>query len=211
MMNDAHNCRVGIVEDDKAFRRSFVSFLASRRSVCCVSEWSSAEDFIRDGPKDLDILFIDIKLPGMSGLDLAASLSIINPDLKRVIITTLATTEHIMHALRSGCLGYMLKHEIETADSIIHSLMNGGAIITPTVAFRVMQTFRKVSDVELKLTHREMQILQLVVDGLDVNRVARFLGISIHTVRDHIKNIYRKMNVSNRMEMLKVAKRMGLV
>jgi DNA-binding NarL/FixJ family response regulator len=203
------NSNIGIVEDDTIFRKRFAEHLAGCEFVSSVREWKSAEDFITENTDNLDILFIDINLPGMSGIDLSASLSVTRPDLKRVILTTLSTNEHIMSALRSGCIGYMLKQEIEESDSIIKILMAGGALITPSIALHVMQTFRKINDGELNLTHREKQILELVIDGSDVQRVSEFLDISIHTVRDHVKNIYRKLNVSNRVELINVAKRMG--
>ena len=204
--------KVGIVEDDDKFLNHLKDRLNGYEPATVVNEWKSAEEYWQDPEsKNLDVLLLDIRLPGMTGIELAGLLSLNNPEIRKIILTTVNSDEIIFQALRHGCLGYILKSELKDIGGILEIVMSGGAFITPTIAFRVLNNFKGQDKLEESetLTSREQQILEQMVSGHPVAKVAEIFDISINTVRNHVKNIYQKLNVKNRQEMMRKANQMG--
>ena len=119
----------------------------------------------------------------------------------------------IFDALKAGALGYIYKDELETINDVVSQVMSGGAIITPTIALRVLDTFKQPIKFkpETDLTKREKQVLGLLVSGVKTKDAATTLQISHDTIRNHIKNIYKKLNVNSKVEMMRKASDMGLL
>ena len=203
---------VGLVENDAHFREQMKPAIAAAPGVAQVYQWESAEVFWRDpnGLK-LDLLFLDVMLPNMSGVELARHLSQRNPEIALVMLTNLNSDEMIFEALRNGAVGYLLKSEVEDIGRVIETISRGGGIITPTIAFRVLSSFKKgASPATPQLTERERAILDHMVCGRTTARVAELLGVSRFTVQDHVKNIYKKLNVHTRAAMVKRAAELNL-
>ncbi|MCC6276055.1 MAG: response regulator transcription factor, partial [Leptospiraceae bacterium] len=95
--------------------------------------------------------------------------------------------------------------ELGTLETIIQTVIEGGAVITPTIALRVFSSFRKDKSKVLEMTDREKQVLELLVRGKSVVSVAVFLDLSVHTVQGYVKAIYKKLNVHNRAELTQKA------
>ena len=187
--------------------------LLAMPNVGDVLAWPSAEEFWRDrsGPP-LDLLYVDVHLPHMSGVDLVEIVRGKFPDLPIVMLTGVASDETIFQALRVGATGYLLKAEVDNIVEYTRMALEGGAAMTPGIALRVLQSFRKSSSgEEPNLTTREQQVLKLLVEGLSGPDVARRLGVSENTMRTHIKNVYRKLNVKSRVEMMHRAADLGLL
>lgn len=204
---------IGIIENDPKFREYLRNSLQNEEDVLEVLTWSSAEEYLRDRNRIRpELLFIDIMLGGMNGVDLAGKISETNPEIKKVVLTNMNSEETIFNALRNGCLGYVLKAELEQISGVFRTIMNGGAVITPTIALRVLSNFRvqPVEDAEI-LTTREKQLLGQLACGYDTAKVAEMAGITINTMRNHIKNIYRKLNVNNRQAMMRRASELGFL
>ena len=199
---------VGIVEDDPVFGNHFREQLAASPHVIEARLWSSAEEFSQMDLEPMpDILFIDINLPGSNGIDLASNLTLQFSEIKKIIITSLDTDEKLFQALKAGCLGYILKSEMDEVHEIINIVINGGAIITPTIAYHIMKDFqkKKLETDDDALTNKEQQTLELIGRGYTTDKVASMMDISINTVRVHVKNIYKKLNINSRTELIRKA------
>ncbi len=210
---DPANIVVGLVENDAAFEAKIRAELEKVQEVREIRSWHSAEIFWRDSRgRGIDLLFLDIKLPGMDGVELAGRIAERDPDTGIVMLSNLNSDHLIFQALRNGAIGYLLKSELGDIGETVRTILSGGATITPTIALRVLTSFRKSNPVlDGGLTDREKQILELMVSGKTIARVADTVGISVNTVNHHAKNIYRKLNVHNRTELARKAAEAGLL
>ncbi|MCB1171037.1 MAG: response regulator [Leptospiraceae bacterium] len=205
--------RTGVVENDEQYRTYLISELSRIPFIASgIRSWSSAEQFLHEeNRKDLDLLLLDIDLSGISGVQLAGILALQQPELPIVILSNLTSDEAIFEAIKNGVKGYLLKSELSSLEDAIHVVMGGGAMITPTIALRVMSSFQKVPASGPDLTDRERQILELMVRGKTIKSVADFLMLSPHTVHDHVKRIYKKLEVHNRAELVRKVQELQLI
>ncbi|TGL61313.1 DNA-binding response regulator [Leptospira ognonensis] len=166
---------------------------------------SSAEDFIKNGLKiNYDLVYLDINLHSMNGLELMKYTSSRGLNIKYVILSTVFSDNIVFESLENGAIGYLLKSEASDLLDITHTFLNGGSVITPTIAFLVQKKFKKNQvDGYERLTERERQILEEVIKGYTADEVAKFFGLSTHTVRTQIRSIYVKLNVNNRTMLMK--------
>ena len=205
---------IGIVENDEQFGVFLKERLESWKEVSSVHIWPTGEMMWRDSKlPGLDLALLDIHLPGLSGVELAGMLSEKYPDLKKIMLTSLQSDEIVFQALKAGAVAYVLKSEMDDIQEVIRIVLNGGAVITPTVALRVMRHFQRdkstIQDLS-QLTVREKQILEELSSGASPREMAETPHLSIHTVRQHKKNIYSKLQVSSRAELGKRLKQMGI-
>ena len=147
---------------------------------------------------------MDIRLPGMSGIQCAARLKELLPKTQILMLTAYSDNDNIFEALKAGASGYLLKNipAAELIQSII-AVLEGGAPMTGQIARRVIEAFRKPAYKEpegAELTSREKEILQLIARGFAHQEIGSQLGISAGTVRNHIGHIYEKMHVRCRAE-----------
>lgn len=204
---------LGVVENDEEYQAMLRTELERLPRIGRLETWSSAEAFWRDRKgRKLDLLFLDIRLPGMDGVTLAGMVADRDPDVAIVMLSNLNSDHLIFQALRNGAIGYVLKSELEDIATTVETILSGGATSTPTIAFRVLTSFRKSNPVkEARLSPRETQILELMVKGKTLAQVGDHLGTSLNTVRNQAKSIYRKLNVHNRMELAREAAAAGLL
>ncbi|MBI3395878.1 MAG: response regulator transcription factor [Spirochaetia bacterium] len=205
--------RLGIVENDETFREEVMRRLGEFPSSAGVTGWPSAEQFLRDPRhKEIDVLFLDIMLSGVSGIDLVRTLSERYPDMRVVMLTNMNSDAMVFDSIKNGALGYILKSELGNLADIINVVADGGATITPTIALRVFSSFRRVADPGgPNLTDRERQVLSLMVKGKSISAVASFLGLSDHTIHGYVKSIYKKLNVHNRAQLATKAQELSLL
>jgi DNA-binding NarL/FixJ family response regulator len=149
------------------------------------------------------IVIVDIMLPGMNGAKLVSHISQGNKDAQCMICSMYDDDEFIFSALKNGALGYILKDS--TRDQIIAALIGleqGGSPMSPYIARRVIDSFREQSRKEPLeiLTDREIQVLHHVSKGLTYREISDTIHISYETVKQHIKNIYHKLHVQNKVE-----------
>ncbi|MBE7437883.1 MAG: response regulator transcription factor [Spirochaetales bacterium] len=203
---------IGLVENDQEYRQTVKQQLEQISMVSRVQEWHSAEEFLRDSERSkLDLVFLDIMLPLMSGVDLAREIANKQPDLKIIMLSSMNSDGLIFESIKNGALGYVLKSELEDLQSIIETVQRGGAIITPTIALRVFSSFRRLPQNAPDLTERERQVLELMVRGKTVVAVAEFLDLSAHTVQGYVKAMYKKLNVHNRAGLALKARELRLM
>ena len=193
---------IAVVEDNKSFRDSLVELIRSTEGFELVGEYSNAEEALGLADKKPQIVILDIVLPRMSGLDLLKKIKMQNPGIQFLICSGHDDDDRIFSALEAGASGYILK-DFNSSQIIeaIRELSNGGAPMSPYIAKRVIGSFqKKTNGVEQLLTDREKEILEQASRGLMYKEIAGNLGISHETVKRHLKNIYHKLHVQNKIE-----------
>ncbi len=206
--------RIGIVEDHREFRQGLTFLLEGIPGYEVAWSCASAEEASQQ-IKPADVILLDINLPGLSGIDSIPLLRKSMPDARIIMLTILEEPGYILQAIMAGADGYILKkvHPHKIPESIQH-VLEGGAVLTPDVARQVFNHFRGVAapaNETAELTSREKEILALLVDGHINEQIAEKLFISQQTVRSHIKNIYSKLQVHNRAEVVARALRENLL
>ena len=199
---------IAIVEDLKEVAIELSHIINEEKGFVCNQVYFNAEEAITFLSKNpVDIVLIDIGLPGMSGIEAIIHLKQIVPQTEFCMFTVFEDDEKIFKSLKAGAKGYVLKNEDPTA--IVHSLKDlskGGSPMNPIIARKVIDSFSRVSiqgkDVNnnLPLSPREMEILELLSKGLLYKEISQSLGITVGTVKQHIHKIYHKLQVNNKTE-----------
>lgn len=201
--------KLAIVEDDLLIKESLETFMTTHPSINLVFGVTSVESFLEKARSPLkpkiDVLILDIGLPGMSGIQGIYHIRQKYPDLDIIILTTFEEDDKIVDALCAGACSYISKRtplvKIREAIFIVN---NGGAYMSPSIARKIAERFMpKRHKKESVLSERQMQIVQALVDGLSYKMIGDKLNISLDTVRDHIKRIYRVLEVNNKVEVIK--------
>ncbi|MBS1642144.1 MAG: response regulator transcription factor [Bacteroidetes bacterium] len=202
---------VGLIEDDPKLRLNFETFFKLDKEVDVVFSYSSIEQFLANKNSityDPFIVFLDIGLPGISGLE---GVSIINKQYKEthlVILSGNNDEEVIWQAISKGANGYLLKPvSLQEIKKQIEIVKNGGALISPEIAQIIIGRVnnlgqKKQQPVSDKLTARENDVIEQLVNGFTYKEIANVLGISATTVNDHLKNIYNKLGVNSKAELI---------
>jgi DNA-binding NarL/FixJ family response regulator len=167
----------------------------------------------------IDAVLMDIEMPGMDGIAATAAVRERYPHVRVIMLTVFDDEQRIFQAIQAGAMGYLLKDEPPTAlRDAIRVIMDGGAPMSPTIAARALQLLRDPTRAaraaeppEAELTRRETDVLQQLAEGLEYQEIATNLFISPATVRKHIENIYRKLQVNNKMRAVNKASRQGLI
>lgn len=160
-----------------------------------------------------DVILMDIEMPVMNGISAAAQISERFPEIKIIMLTVFDDEDKIFKAIKSGASGYLLKDEsIEKIVESIDMVLNGGAPMSATIASKTLKLLKQSSDIiqedskeDFKLSKREVEVLELLKKGFDYNQIAEKLFISPFTVRKHIENIYKKLQVNNKMQAVQKA------
>ncbi|HUH39633.1 MAG TPA: response regulator transcription factor [Castellaniella sp.] len=161
------------------------------------------------------LALIDLELGDGHGADLIAWLADQQPECIPIVATIFDDDEHLMRALKAGAQGYVLKDQSPELISLqLHGIRDGLLPLSPAIARRLIQHFQKAVPVpgsESGLSGREREVLGLLAKGLRLVDIAHALEISHHTVGDHVKSIYRKLNIGSRAEAALEARRLGLI
>jgi DNA-binding NarL/FixJ family response regulator len=197
--------RVALVEDQCDTRESWSRLISSLPDFTCACTCASAEEALQMIPMEKpDVILMDVFLPHMSGIECTSRLKAMLPGTPIVMLTASDEDEILFLALESGADGYLLKRtkptELRTA---LLDVMSGGAPMTSEIARHVVASFRRKGggvDPSVSLTAREEETLVLLTKGYSNKEIADHLGLSIETVRSHLKNIYTKMHVRTRTE-----------
>lgn len=168
---------------------------------------------------NIDLILMDIEMPKMNGIDAANFVKQKYPQIKIIMLTVFDNDENIFNAIKAGADGYLLK-EVNPKDlhQGILDTMNGGATMTPSIAMKTLKLFRNPIDFEtvvncddVKLTAREVEVLEQLSKGLKYNAIADNLFLSVGTIRKHVENIYTKLQVHNKLEAIQKAKNNNLI
>jgi len=194
-----------VVEDDRGLREQLVKILNSAPGIRSVGAYTSGEDAVRLVPlKKPDVVLMDIRLPGMSGIDCVAELKHILPELHIIMLTVYEDSESIFRALKAGANGYLVKSSPPAKLlEAIQDVSKGGAPMSSPIARKVVQHFHLLRPTETReedLSPREREVLDLLASGYIYKEIGDKLGIGVETVRTYVKNICEKMHVRSRLE-----------
>jgi len=167
--------------------------------------FSSAEELLPYINEMSGIAIVDIKLPGMNGAKLVAEITQFNKKLQCIICSLYDDDEFIFLALKNGALGYLLKDSSGTEIlAALEELTQGASHMSPYIARRVIESFRETPEKKVSelLSEREYEVLQYVALGLIYKEIGEKLFISHETVKQHIKHIYQKLHVQNKIAAL---------
>ncbi len=202
--------RVSIVEDTDDIREALRVLIHGSSGFECIHVFPDAESALERIPEqEIDVVLMDIHLPGLDGIECMSKLSERMPGTQFMMCTVYDDDDHVFHALQSGASGYLLKRTSPAQIlEAIRDLHEGGSPMSSEIARRVVQSMQKQkkhSDSAEVLTDREKEILDYLAKGYLYKEIATELFISKETVKKHIHNIYDKLHVQTRTEALNKA------
>jgi DNA-binding NarL/FixJ family response regulator len=208
--------RVAIVEDDRTTRQGLAMLIEGTAGYECVGQYRSVEEALRTGPAEPDVILLDINLPGVPGTEGVKLLRERNPSTQVVMLTVFDAQDHVFESICNGACGYLLKKTppARLLEAIAEAHL-GGAPMTPEIARRVVTLFQEAppqrKDEDHGLSDRELSVLGLLAEGYSYAALSGQLGITINTVRNHIRGIYEKLHVHSRSEAVSKAIRKRMI
>lgn len=199
--------KIGIIEDDSFVRNELVDIIKMSNKLEYVLSSESAENFLKYFPENLDIILLDIELPGISGIEAIPKIKQKSPEVEVVILTAFKESDRIFKALRAGASGYILKdNTLDTIEQTLIEVKEGIPALSPDIARRMITFFNKKPSVvkDIQLTNREAEVLRYLIDGLSYQGIAGELNNSINSIRYHVKNIYKKLHINSRPALVKL-------
>lgn len=216
-MKANHPISIWIIEDHAAFRTNLTEIVNASKTVRCERNFSSCEEALESlaaTNRPPQAMLVDLALPGMSGIDGLKKIQEINGDIKCIVLTSSDRQKNVIDAIRAGALGYLLKNTaVEKIIWGIEDVMNGGASLDPQIATLVLEAFQntKAPQNECDLTDREIEVLQYLAAGKIIKEIADLLNLSSNTVKFHIANTYKKLNVQSQAGAVAKGIRKGII
>jgi DNA-binding NarL/FixJ family response regulator len=218
--------KVYVVEDQTKILKNQLKLLEASKDLQIIGTALSGETAVEEVPKLLpDVLLLDLGLPRMSGIDVTRVVKKISPAVEILIFTIFDEEDKVLEAVQAGASGYLLKGT--PADRIVEAIKevkSGGTVIQPNLARKLLKHFRVTGPGEAELppqasaepvlrplSEREKEILQLIAKGVSNSEAARLLTVSKATIRTHLEHIYRKLEVTNRVEAVTEGLRKGII
>ncbi len=215
------NYKIAIAEDNTFLANSLIEKLSFfKADLKYVFRARDGKELIEklESYSEIDLILMDIKMPNMNGIEATKIIKNRFPTIKIVMITVFDDDENIFQSIQSGANGYLLKEA--TAEELhkgIIDVMNGGATMTPSIAMKTLKILQNAEitkyeeNSDIKLSKREKEVLEQLSKGLGYQLIAEKLFVSPATIRKHIENIYRKLQVHNKIEALEKARRHRLL
>jgi DNA-binding NarL/FixJ family response regulator len=208
--------RVILADDHKLVRAGFRAMLKTLRDVEVVGETENGREALELIRKHMpDIALLDITMPGLTGLEVAARVSAELPRVRVIILSMHTEDEYIVQAIRAGIAGYLLKNaepmELELA---IRSALGGDIYMSPGISRRVVHEFARKTNFTTTmdlLSPRQREILQLLAEGNSNKEIATVLKLSIKTVETHRKELMERLGLHDVASLVRYAIRMGIV
>lgn len=226
-LTEMKTTKVIIVDDHKLFREGIKRILDFEDALEVVAEGSDGTDIIPLTQKcEYDVIIMDINMPTINGIDATKELLKIQPDAKVIILSIHDDENYVMHALKMGAKGYLLKEmDADTLIEAVKIVGDGGCFIHPKVTHNLVNEYRRLASREHHfvqnerkiapplhlLTRRECEVLQMLADGMSNRSVGESLFISEKTVKNHVSNILQKINVNDRTQAVVTAIKNGWV
>lgn len=208
-----------LADDHTLFRKGIRNLLEQMQGFEVMGEAASGEEAVNQARELVpDVILMDIKMPVFSGIEATGYILQENPHIGVILVTMFDDYESVFSGMRAGARGYVLKEaEPEELRRAIEAAYRGEVILCPIIAKKVMEHFgtdpqrRQPGLPYEELTARELQVLQLAADGLSNKEIAGKLVISEKTVKNHIANIFSKLQVNDRTQAVLFALRKGLI
>lgn len=216
--------RILLADDQKLFRESLGSILEMRNSnIKVIAQASNGEECLNLAIRYLpDIILMDVRMPVMDGVECTRRVRECCPQSKIIMLTTFSDDEYVFEALKLGIAGYLLKDiqpaEVETA---IITVYNGGVLMASDVAVKLINKLNEIPampeqagiepNIQKLLTPREYDVFRLLALGHDNKEIAETLFLTEGTVRNHVSNIYSKLDLKDRIQVVKYAIKHGVI
>ncbi len=216
------NLKIAIAEDNSFLAKAVIEKLSYFNDLSYKFKGVNGAELIGklEVNHNIDVILMDIQMPEMDGIKATEIIKGKYPHIKIIMLTVFDDDENIFNAIKAGANGYLLKEiDAENLHKCILEVVNGGAPMTPSIALKTLNLLRNPLTTEnstteleeIKLTTRETEILEQLSKGLNYNEIADNLIISPSTVRKHIENIYKKLQVRNKMEAVLMAQKHKLI
>lgn len=213
--------KVAIVDDNGFLIKTIEEKLSFFKDIQIKFTARDGQDLLdkMDSTHEIDLILMDIEMPIMNGIEATDQIKQKFPSVKVIMLTVFDNDENIFNAIKAGADGYLLK-EVNPQDlhNGIHETLNGGAAMNPSIALKTLKLLRNpidfdlaAEDIDVKLTNREVEVLEQLAKGLSYAVIADNLFLSPYTVRKHIENIYTKLQVHSKMEAVQKARRNNLI
>lgn len=208
---------VAIIEDNTTIRNGLAALIDGTNDYHCVGSYSDCESFLKEIERyKLDVVLMDIGLPGMNGIEGVKRAKSILPELNILMLTVYEERKVVFEALCAGATGYLIKTTppIRLLEAI-KDAYEGGSPMSSNIARKVITVFQQEAvqrnSSQHNLSARELEVLNLLADGNNYQEIADNLFISIDTVRHHIRNIYKKLHVHSQSEAVAKAIKSGII
>ena len=168
---------------------------------------------------NIDLILMDVEMPVLNGIEATALVKQKFPQIKIIMLTVFDNDEHIFNAIKAGADGYLLKETTpDVLEKAIKETLSGGAAMNPSIAMRTLKLLRNPDSMrnwkareEISLSKREIEVLEQLSKGLSYVRIAENLFHSPSTIRKHIENIYKKLQVHSKIEAIEKARQNNII
>ena len=209
---------VAIVEDNNTIREGLAALINGTDGYKCIGAFGDVESFLpKISSLPINVVLMDIGLPGMNGIEGAKSAIIKNPDLSILMLTVYEESEFVFDALCAGACGYLVKKTPPARLlEAIKDANDGGSPMSSRIARQVITAFKEGKNIATDtdnygLSDREISVFNLLSDGYNYQEIAETLFIAVDTVRHHIRNIYKKLHVHSQSEAVAKAIRKKII
>jgi two-component system response regulator NreC len=211
--------RILLAEDHTLVRKGIHSLLAEQPDIEVVGEASTGYEAIAAAEKlKPDIVLMDINMPELNGLEATRQIRKLHPDIKVVVLTMYGNEEYVLQLLQAGAAGYVVKQSIPAElITAIYAVESGDAFLSPSVSKSVIEEYLRHAPTETqvenfdRLTDREREVMQLLVEGYSTREIADKLFISTKTVGVHRTNLMEKLELKTLPDLVKYALRKGII
>lgn len=199
--NIKHKKRLVVIDDDLQWAESVAHQICDSDSYEIYHYANSIESFFEnDVPKNFEFLLLDIRLPGVSGVDAISKIKEFCPSVEIIMLTVVEDPDSIFKALRMGASGYIIKSDIKISiEEHLNVYSENGALLSPSVARKIIQYYQPTQKLKM-LKPKEEAILKLMAEGQSYEDAAVALGVSIDIIRYYIKKVYTKLHVNNKVD-----------
>lgn len=215
------NIKLAITDDNSFLISAIKEKLSFFKDISIKYTSLSGSDLLEklEDNHNLDLILMDIEMPVLNGIETTEIVKKKFPQIKIIMLTAFDNDEHIFNAIKAGADGYLLK-ETNPQDLYdgIQETLNGGAAMNPSIALKTLKLLRNPTAIEnlkekeeISLSNREVEVLEQLSKGLSYTLIADNLFISPSTVRKHIENIYKKLQVHSKLEAVQKAKRHNII
>ncbi|MCW5520018.1 response regulator transcription factor [Aureitalea sp. L0-47] len=215
------NLKVAIVDDNSFLIHAIKEKLSFFEDITVKATALNGSELLErlEESRNVDVILMDIEMPVLNGIEATQVVKQKYPQIKIIMLTAFDNDENIFSAIKAGADGYLLK-EINPDDLYngIKETMNGGAAMNPSIALKTLKLLRNPIDIdnprdqeEISLSKREVEVLEQLSKGLSYTLIADNLFLSPSTVRKHIENIYKKLQVHSKIEAVQKAKRHNII
>ncbi|MBL7910540.1 MAG: response regulator transcription factor [Bacteroidia bacterium] len=213
--------KIAVVDDIKTVRSTIVSKIQLSKDMKVVKEFSTGREVLHAMMQGLevDVIIMDIEMPDMDGIEATEKILAKYADTKILMCTVFDDETNLFKAICAGAKGYLLKDEKpEKIHRAIFETMEGGSAMSASIALKSLNLIKNATlkvkqavNPDSNLTKREIEMLELIAKGMSYEQVADSTGISYGTVRKHLENIYKKLNVHSKLEAVNKAQKDGLL